>query len=643
MQITRSKGVLAHGIALALLIGGAARCNAQPADVQISGTLQQWHKVTVELAGLEASESASDPNPFTQLEMWVQFRHPASQLAYRVPGYFAADGEAAKSGAGEGNAWRAHLAPDAAGRWEYEIEFYQGGTVVSGNADEARPLSPWHGLSGSFQIEPSTKDAPGFRAEGRLTVTDSGYLRHAGSGRYFLKAGPDAPETLLAYRDFDGITTGNPQRAPLKDWQPHVKDWREGDPSWREGRGRGLIGAINYIASQGCNSISFLPYNAGGDGDNVWPFVSRNDKLHYDCSKLDQWQIVFDHATERGVHLHFKLQETEIDDERRGHGGTAGSVPEALDGGQLGVERRLYIRELVARFGHALGLTWNIGEENTQSAEEVRAMIDFIDAMDPYDHLIVIHTFPGEQDKVYSRLLPPRSQLTGASLQNPWHAAHRRTLHWVRRSREAGRRWIVCNDEQNPASDGVPPDPGYQGHDGIAARDSDRPYDLHDIRRYTLWGTLLAGGAGVEYYFGYQLPQNDLNCQDFRSRQRSWKYCRIALQFFHKHDIPFWQMDCRDALVGNKQHENTRYCFARVGEVYLVYLTTGGTSSLDLGDSEGSFEVRWFDPRGGGALQRGSVATIDGGGVRELGTPPSDVNEDWLVLVRRPAAEPRDR
>jgi hypothetical protein len=42
------------------------------------------------------------------------------------------------------------------------------------------------------------------------------------------------------------------------------------------------------------NSISFLPYNAGGDGDNVWPFVERDDKFHYDVSKLDQWQIVFD-------------------------------------------------------------------------------------------------------------------------------------------------------------------------------------------------------------------------------------------------------------------------------------------------------------------------------------------------------------
>ena len=36
----------------------------------------------------------------------------------------------------------------------------------------------------------------------------------------------------------------------------------------------------------------------------------------------------------------------------------------------LGPERKLYCRELIARFGHNLALNWNLGEENTQSTEE---------------------------------------------------------------------------------------------------------------------------------------------------------------------------------------------------------------------------------------------------------------------------------
>ncbi len=30
---------------------------------------------------------------------------------------------------------------------------------------------------------------------------------------------------------------------------------------------------------------------------------------------------------------------------------------------------------------------------------------------------------------------------------------------------------------------------------------------MHDVRKLCLWGNLMAGGAGVEYYFGYKLPK----------------------------------------------------------------------------------------------------------------------------------------
>ena len=80
--------------------------------------------------------------------------------------------------------------------------------------------------------------------------------------------------------------------------------------------GGGGLSERSIISPVKVARFSFLTYNAGGDGDNVWPFVLRDDKLHYDCSKLDQWQMVFDHGTAKGMYLHFKMQETENDDER---------------------------------------------------------------------------------------------------------------------------------------------------------------------------------------------------------------------------------------------------------------------------------------------------------------------------------------
>ena len=70
---------------------------------------------------------------------------------------------------------------------------------------------------------------------------------------------------------------------------------------------------------------------------------------------------------------------------------------------------------------------------------------------------------------------------------------------------------------------------------------------VDDIRKYALWGTLMAGGGGVEYYFGYTLPQTDLGCEDWRSRDRSWGYAGVALEFFRENRIPFWTMDCADS------------------------------------------------------------------------------------------------
>lgn len=598
--------------------------------IDISGELKQWHKVTLTLDGPFAREADDDPNPFTDYRMQVRFVHQSGSPQFTVPGYFAADGNAAESGAVAGTKWRAHLSPDKQGKWEYAVFFSKGKSCALGESD-GEPLKPFNGRTGNFEIAASDKSGRDLRGKGRLQYVGKHYLRFAGDGEDFLKAGPDAPETLLAYKDFDGTET---KKTPLKSWQPHVRDWRDGDPVWRDGKGKGLIGALNYLSDKGCNVFSFLTYNAGGDGENVWPFVAREDKLHYDCSKLDQWQIVFDHAQTRGLYLHFKMQEQENDDNRRGQGDEGGRVPAALDGGDLGVERKLYCRELVARFGHELALNWNLGEENTQSAEQQRAMSKYIRDVDPYDHHIVVHTFPGAQDKIYSKLIGDQSVLTGASLQNSWDSAHQRTLKWVVESAKAGQPWVVCNDEQGPASMGVPADPGFEGSDGKAG-EGNKKYDLHDIRKHTLWGTLMAGGAGVEYYFGYKLPQNDLICEDFRSRDRSWDYCRIALEFFLDQKIPFWEMRNANSLVGNSKNDNSRYCFAKPGELYLIYLPNGGPATLSLSDQSGEYTVSWFNPRAGGGLQESKVSRVQAGKAVSVGSPPADESQDWLVVVRK--------
>jgi len=83
-------------------------------DAEISGELRKWHKITLTFDGPEISET-STPNPFLDFRLNVLFRQ--GDRKYLVPGYFAADGDAAQTGADSGNKWRAHFAPDATGPW----------------------------------------------------------------------------------------------------------------------------------------------------------------------------------------------------------------------------------------------------------------------------------------------------------------------------------------------------------------------------------------------------------------------------------------------------------------------------------------------------------------------------------------------
>jgi len=71
----------------------------------------------------------------------------------------------------------------------------------------------------------------------------------------------------------------------------HIKDWNRGDPTWQNAKGKGIIGAINYLASKGMNVFSFLPLNIEGDDRNVFPYTTYDERLRMDVSRLAQWEI----------------------------------------------------------------------------------------------------------------------------------------------------------------------------------------------------------------------------------------------------------------------------------------------------------------------------------------------------------------
>lgn len=569
----------------------------------ISGELREWHKVTLSFNGPSTSESAST-NPFTNYRLNVTFSHAASGKSYLVPGYYAADGNAANTSASSGNVWRVHFAPDETGTWTYTTSFRTGSNVATDASASAGTATSFDGDNGSFSIVATDKTGRDFRGKGRLQYVGKHHLRFAETGEYFMKAGVDAPENLLAYEDFDGdFKTDGRSDELVKDWAPHVQDWNTGDPTWGNGKGKGLIGAINYLSEEGLNAFSFLTMSIEGDDDNVSPYVGYSDHTRLDVSKLDQWGIVFDHGTKKGMYLHFKTQETENE--------------LMLDSGNLGTQRKLYYRELIARFGHNLALNWNLGEEiNGASLAQKQAWAQYFYDTDPYHHHMVIHN-----GATHYNMMGDASKLTGFSLQlnaSDFTDNFSMTKDYIDRSVAAGKPWVVATDE--------PGDSQY------ALRPDDNAASSHtNGRKHGLWGNIMAGGAGVEFYFGYALHDSDLTCNDFRSRDAFWPFCKHAIQFFENNDVPFQDMTNQNALVsGNGTNANR--CLAKPGNSYLLHLPSGGSPTLDLSGQSGSYHVRWLDPRNGGTLISGSI--ISGGGTRSIGSPPNSTTSDWVALVQ---------
>lgn len=564
---------------------------------QTSGELRKWHKVTLTFDGPQTSETAN-PNPFLYYRLNVTFKHQGRGKSYLVPGYFAADGDAANTGAESGNKWRVHFAPDEVGTWKYSVSFRKGRNIaVSERENAGQGAGFMDGQNGIFDIQPTNKTGRDFRGKGLLKYVGKHHLRFAETGEYFLKCGADAPENFLAYADFDGAfkTDGHKDNF-IKDWGPHIKDWRPGDPTWQDGKGKGIIGAVNYLASQGMNVFSFLTMNIAGDDQNVFPYVTYDERERLDCSRLDQWEILFEHADKLGMYLHFKTLETENE--------------LLLDKGDLGPHRKLYYRELIARFSHHLALNWNLGEEiNDATTAQKVAWADYFWTHDPYQHHIVIHNGDPHYD-----LLGDASRLTGFSLQTSkpdFSEVHSRTLDYIQRSAAVGKPWVVACDEPGDASHALITDAEDPDHD--------------NARKNALWGNIMAGGAGIEWYFGYKHPHSDLTCQDYRSRDKMWDQCRYALEFFKKFEIPFWDMNCEDELTENTDD----YVLCKPGEIYLVYLKQGGKVQLET--TGGSFTYGLFNPRTGDSLN-GLLKTGWAKAGRKVEVAAPDTN-DWLLMV----------
>mmetsp|Transcript_42547 Transcript_42547/g.120718 ORF Transcript_42547/g.120718 Transcript_42547/m.120718 type:complete len:658 (-) Transcript_42547:1479-3452(-) len=601
--------------------------------LKATGEMKQWHKLTFTFSG-PATDEAATPSPFSYYRLTINLTHigASGDRTYTVPGYFAADGNAANTRATGGNKWRCHFTPPHVGRWRYSVSFRRGKNIILDPTLPGKSAGYMDGYEGEFAVKPSDKTGKDGRAKGLLQYVGKRYLWLAGSEEYFLKIGTDSPENLLAYEDFDNT----PNHLDLrKQYKSHTKDWRKGDPTWNGAKGKALIGAINYLASKGLNMMSFLTFNVQGDDGNVFPYTSEYS-FRIDVSKTDQWEIALEHAAQKGIGLHVKTQETEN---------------EFIHGNKHFIVRRaIYYRELVARFGHHPQLVWNLGEETKMPTSLLLAAADYIRSVDPYDHPIDVHTYPNAKAKVYPGLIrSDTSKVTGASLQCEFpERINAEVAKWIAKSARSPNPLVVSNDEQGPNWLGVGIDSLDPAHDSF--------------RRNALWGTLMAGGAGVEFYFGWGFRRHqtgnkdpiignddtdtshpystcsDLTCEDFRSRDKLFTQAFVAWRFMKDNHIPFWEMTSSNHLTEQKDD----FVFAKEGDIYLVYTFTNTTTVELTVVGKTTYSIQYWNPKTGGDLTYGGVVMadlIDGEISRKMSIPVPEASRigssDVLMVVRK--------
>ena len=605
---------------LILLLLTVVNCQTA-ATGEVSGTLTKWSKVTVDFEGPEAAETDSDPNPFLDYRLQVEFSGPDGQK-YNVPGFFAGDG----NGGGSGNIWRVHFSPDTTGTWTYTAQFSTGDEIEV-NQDQSGESVSFDGATGSFEVTETDQNAGDFYRWGRLEYTGGHYLKFR-DGDYWIKGGADSPENFLAYEGFDNTRKSTENYDDLESipalhsYSDHIEDWQPGDPDWGDGKGKGIIGALNYLSSKNVNSIYFLFQNIGGDGKDVFPWTGspvpggspENDNLHYDISKLQQWETVFKYAQEKGIALHAIFNEAEEANKRE------------LDDGELGTERKLFYREMIARFAHHPALQWNISEEFNLKfdlgPERVREFASYIQQADPYNHPITVHTAGDPVQELSFIFGDPLFSTTSVQLNQRRIDQITETIRTA--TSEAGHPIPASMDEFTV---------------DVGSNRSWIPIDDADLqRKQKLWPTYLSGGQ-IEF-----ILEGFLEVDSFKKPEADalWDYTWFARSFMQDY-LPFHEMQPMDSLVSGestlavgegdgKTSEMGAQVFGKSGEVYAIYYPVSESVGIvNLNGVSGNFSLQWYNPRTGEFV--GNTITTQSGSEISPGNVPSNPEEDWVLLI----------
>ncbi|MFC1716595.1 DUF5060 domain-containing protein [Candidatus Poribacteria bacterium] len=341
--------------------------------------------------------------------------------------------------------------------------------------------------------------------------------------------------------------------------------------------------AVKYLADRGINSMYIMTHNLSGDDKDVWSWLGESageartnssGSVRFDIARLEEWHQLFGYMQSEGVIPYIVLED---------------------DSAWEGYDHARYYREIIARFGAFPALIFNFNEEHNEnySLSEALDYMQTLKDLDPYDHPRGIHNVnsPDEQyvdasqvDFTSIQTGDDRKATGGDPLKH-----NQLVVDWIRLCESRERRVLMVGvDEGRPAGD-----------------------------RTAWWSTYMGGGVWEAYV---EKPYD----QPMPAWEPVWTELGGTRTFMES--LPFWQMQSHNELVISGE----AFCLATPGEVYALYLPSGGDVTVDL--APGNYESAWWRPTNGKDGQFESAQRIVGG--QQILKAPGQ--GDWaLRIVKR--------
>jgi len=342
----------------------------------------------------------------------------------------------------------------------------------------------------------------------------------------------------------------------------------------------------SYIVALYSSSTDSAHYNEGGRAFEPWNPDRLNPGYFQEVDKR------IGYANSKGITMHLLL----------GSDGTR--MTDFFGWGNGKMER--YVRYIAARYS-AYDISWEGRAEFEEQGSTTPGAVNlanqignWFERFDPYNHVRSIHTLDSNNE-----------------------LGNKGWLDWIMHQ---SRDWnlIISDRKYNKP---VMNEEFYYENSGAGATHSHH-VDADTVRKGA-WNVMTYGASGFAY--GNTGIYNSRS-QPFKGIQYAQSIGADYMTYLYNFwsTTEYWKLAPKNSIVKS----GTASAAADPGNEYVVYLPTGGSTTIDLSAATGTLSVEWYNPRTG--TYRGQT-TVQGGASRTFTAPDS---KDWVLHIKAAGGVP---